>query len=110
MSNTEEMPSQEEMPSPEKIVTNIVLNLSDQLYESQKKLLASRYTDKSGKLLTVPGLSSVILSDVLPFHPLFVSSVKLDYIIDNEKIMQTVDSVRDIRVSVEFKSDKNNRL
>jgi hypothetical protein len=94
----------------DEIVTNIVLSLSNQLYEKQKSLLASRYLDDTSKeLLKVPGLPSVVLSDVLPFHPLFVSSVKLDYTIDNEKITQA-HSVREIRVCVEFKADKSNRL
>ena len=98
------------MSSTEEMITNIVLGLSNQLYTEQKSILASQYIDDTSKeLLTVPGMPSVVLSDLLPFHPLFVSSVKLDYKIDNEKIMQA-DSVRDIKISVEFKSDKGNRL
>ena len=98
------------MSTTEQMVTDIALALSDHLYKEQKSILASRYLDDTSKeLLVVPGMPSVVLSDILPFHPLFVSSVKLDYTIDNEKRMHA-DSARDIRISVEFKSDKPTRL
>ena len=97
------------MSTTEEMVTTIVLGITHQLYEEQKNILKSRYADDNGELLTVQGLSSVVLSDILPFHPLFVSSVKLDYTIDNEKRMQP-DSARDIRISVEFKADNPTRL
>jgi hypothetical protein len=98
------------MSTTEEMVTDIALALSNHLYKEQKKILNSRYIDDTtNELLVVQGLPLVALSDILPFHPLFVSSVKLDYTIDNEKIKQA-DSARDIRISVEFKSDKPTRL
>ena len=93
----------------EAMITKIVLGLSDQLYNEQKNTLASRYIVKDNELAKVPGMPSLVWSDILPFHPLFIASVKLDYMIDNEKKLQ-YESIRDIRVSVEFKSEKPTKL
>jgi hypothetical protein len=86
-------------------ISNIVLSIGDKLHEKQKLIHASRYITQDDKLTSVVGMPSLALSDVLPFHPLFVSSVKIEYTI-MDAISMDINPTSDIKVSVEFQSEK----
>jgi hypothetical protein len=94
------------MATANQIVTEIALGLTSRLHIEQLALFRSRYvTSTDTSILKVTGTTAPLeLSDILPFHPLFVASVKLEYTVPSQT-PEEMGTNSDIRVIVELRSD-----
>ena len=96
------------MAASAEVINNIVVGLSRDLFVKQSTQFKDQYV-VNGALTPVEGIPSLVYNDILPHHPLFVSNVKLEYIVTD---LDTLDlhADREIKVSVEFQTEKIGQL
>jgi hypothetical protein len=91
------------------VVTKVALDLSDVLFEKQVEMFNERYMLGQETTQTthrhVDGMPTLLYSDLFPHRPLFVSSVKMDYVVDAATLVMT--AANTIKISVEFQVEKS---
>lgn len=92
------------MSTSHEIISDIALGLTSILHDKQSAQFQERYKINTIECKNDTSSTSYVLSDILPFHPLFVSSVKLEYVAATKTPSQ-MDTSSEIRVVVELRSD-----
>ena len=90
-------------------MNQIALDITEYMHDRQYEAYRARYLQMDGSPRTVEGVPGLLVSDILPHRQLYVSSVKMSYIISNSA-EQDVLPDKDVQVSIEFQTQQTKQL
>jgi hypothetical protein len=90
-------------------MNQIVLDITEYMHDQQYKAYRTRYLELDGTPRTVDGVPGLLVSDILPHRQLYISSVKMSYIVSNTA-EQDVAPDKDVQISIEFQTQQTKQL